>query len=294
MRGAFVVNKYYTDNGMEYVADRLTAELNARGVTLDVAVCPTLMYDGECNINFGGDFDFVVFWNKDVLVARALEKRGLRVFNSAAAIELCDDKAKTFLALAGHGVNVPKTVVAPHVYDVSDHNDRAFITQVESYLGYPVVIKENTGSQGRQVYLAETRAELLSCHGALLHKPHIFQSYVADERGVDIRVYVVGGKAVACCKRRNTTGFRSNVHLGGRAEIFDAPETLLKEAERIATILGLDYGSVDFLTGESHVFVEANSNAYIYAIERLGYNVAGAYAEHIVSTMEKKNARKNS
>jgi glutathione synthase/RimK-type ligase-like ATP-grasp enzyme len=133
----------------------------------------------------------------------------------------------------------------------------------------------------------------LAIHGNLLHTPHVFQSYVADERGVDIRVYVVGGKAVACCKRRNTTGFRSNVHLGGRAEKYDAPEALLREAERIATILGLDYGSVDFLTGESHVFVEANSNAYIFAIEKLGYNVAGAYADHIVSTMEKENARKN-
>ncbi len=294
MRGAFIVNKYYTDGGIEYVANRLSEELQSRGHTLDITPCPTLFYDDECSLKVGGGFDFIVFWNKDYQVARALEKQGTRVFNKARAIRDCDDKSKTYLRLAGKGVNVPKTVVAPLVYDVTTQSDLNFITQVENYLGYPMVIKESTGSQGRQVYLIENRSELIAVHNALLHVPHVLQCYVADERGVDIRVYVVGGKAVASCKRRNTTGFKSNVHMGGRAEKYDAPQELLAEAERIATVLELDYGSIDFLTGENHVFVEANSNAYIYAIEQLGFNVAGAYAEHIIRTMEQENARKNS
>ena len=293
MRGAFVVNKYYTDNGIEYVANRLSAEFQKRGHTLDITSCPTLFYDEDCSLKVGGGFDFIIFWNKDFAVARALEKAGLRVFNCADAIENCDDKARTYLMLSGSGVRVPRTVVAPLVYDVSPQNDLSFITQVENYLGYPVVVKENTGSQGRQVYLAENRSELIALHGTLLHVPHVFQNYVADERGVDIRVYVIGGKAIASCKRQNTTGFRSNVHMGGRAVKFDAPSELMSEAERIAKILGLDYGSIDFLTGENPVFVEANSNAYIFAIESLGYNVAGAYAEHIIATMEKEKCAKN-
>lgn len=285
MRGAFVVNKYYTDNGIEYVAARLSEELNKRGHSLDFTPCPTLCYDSDCGFNLGGGFDFVIFWNKDYMLARALEKSGVRVFNSADAIEVCDDKAKTYLKLSGSGISVPKTIVAPLVYDVSEETDLDFIRQVESYLGYPVVVKENTGSQGRQVYLAGTRAELAALHSSLLHIPHIFQNYVADERGVDIRIYVVGGRAVAWCKRRNTTGFKSNVHMGGRAEKYDAPAALIREAERIAVALGLDFGSVDFLTGRTHVFAEANSNAYIYAIESLGFDIAGAYAQHIDDSM---------
>ena len=292
MRGAFIVNKYYSDNGIEYVANRLSEEFARLGHTLDVAPCPMLFYDDECSLKVGGGFDFIIFWNKDYQVAEALEKTGARVFNSAQAICDCDDKAKTYLRLSGEGVKVPKTVVAPLVYDITTQNDLNFITQVENYLGYPIVIKENTGSQGRQVYLAENRSELIAIHSNLLHTPHVFQSYVADERGVDIRVYVIGGKAIASCKRRNTTGFKSNVHMGGRAEQYDAPQSLLSEAERIATILGLDYGSIDFLTGDEPVFVEANSNAYIYAIESLGYNIAGAYAEHIIRTLEQEKCAK--
>ena len=196
MRGAFVVNKYYTDNGIEYVASRLSAELGKRGHTLEFTPCPTLIYDENCSFDFGGGIDYVIFWNKDYMLARALEKAGIKVFNNSRAIEICDDKAKTYLQLFGSGVKVPRTVVAPVVYDVSEGTDSSFIARVENYLGYPVVVKENTGSQGRQVYLAQTRAELISLHASLLRTPHIFQRYEADERGVDIRVYVVGGKAV--------------------------------------------------------------------------------------------------
>ncbi len=292
MRGAFIINKYYSDNGIEYIANRLCEEFAKRGHTLDVTPCPTLFYDDKCSLKMGGGFDFVIFWNKDFQVATALERAGVRVFNSSKAICDCDDKAKTYLRLAGEGVRVPKTVVAPQVYDVTTQNDLNFIMQVENYLGYPVIIKENTGSQGRQVYLAENRAELIALHSGLLHVPHVFQSYVADERGVDVRIYVVGGKAIASCKRRNTTGFKSNVHMGGRAEKFDAPQELLAEAERIAKILELDYGSIDFLPAKEPVFVEANSNAYFYAIERLGYDIAGAYVEYIIRTMEQEKCVK--
>lgn len=292
MRGVFAVNKYYTDNGVEYAAARLQSEFAKRGHTLDVAPCPTLMYDEKCNRSLLGGFDFVIFWNKDCIAASELERTGVRVFNSAQAIENCDDKAKTISILAGHDVAVPKTVFAPHVYDVNNESDWVFIDQVENYLGYPIVIKENKGSQGRQVYLAQTRSELSAMHKALLHTPHIFQQYVSDERGVDIRVYVVGGKAVAWCKRRNTTGFKSNVHMGGRAEKFDAPDELLREAERIADLLKLDFGSVDFLTGPTHIFAEANSNAYFFAIEKLGFDVAGAYADYVIKTLSEERDAK--
>ena len=37
--------------------------------------------------------DFVLFWDKDVKLAKTLEAEGFKVFNSAEAIETCDDKA---------------------------------------------------------------------------------------------------------------------------------------------------------------------------------------------------------
>ncbi len=39
--------------------------------------------------------DFVLFWDKDINLAKRLEKSGLPVFNSADSIAKCDDKALT-------------------------------------------------------------------------------------------------------------------------------------------------------------------------------------------------------
>ena len=43
--------------------------------------------------------DFVLFWDKDINLARRLEKSGLAVFNSSKSIALCDDKANKRKAL---------------------------------------------------------------------------------------------------------------------------------------------------------------------------------------------------
>ena len=43
--------------------------------------------------------DFVLFWDKDILLAEWLMQQKIPVFNSALAIETCDDKGKTWLAL---------------------------------------------------------------------------------------------------------------------------------------------------------------------------------------------------
>ena len=291
MKGLFVVNKYYTDSGIEYVYARLKEEFNKRGVDFAKKACPPIIYNEKGDAQVKLDADFVIFWNKDASLAKIIAKE-IPVFNSGHSIEVCDDKAKTYLEIEGNGVKVPKTVVAPICYDVTTQIDEEFLSFCEKELSFPIVIKENTGSQGRQVYLATNRIELVELSQKLIHVPHILQQYVADERGVDIRIYVVGGKAIASCKRKNTTGFKSNVHMGGVAEKYEASESLLRQAERIASLLGLDYGSVDFLTADG-CFVEANSNAYFKAIESLGYDVAGAYAEHVVKRTEEWYERKD-
>ena len=57
--------------------------------------------------------DFVLYWDKDVFLARALELSGLRLFNSGKAIQLADDKAETALILAEKGIPIVDTIPAP-------------------------------------------------------------------------------------------------------------------------------------------------------------------------------------
>ncbi len=276
-RVAFVRNKYYNDSGMDYVFDRLHDELNKRNILLFLA---DNLYAG---FPFKApDCEFAVFWDKDAALARALENAGIRLFNSARATELCDDKEKTFAALAGK-IALPQTLIAPLVYDVSNGEDERFISLTEKELGYPVVVKECSGSQGRQVYLAENRTELIALHRRLMRVPHLFQRFIAGEcAGSDTRVYVVGKKAVGAVERKNTTDFRSNTFLGGKMNKIALSEELAKKAETVATALNLDYGSVDFICEDGeYAFIEANSSAYMQNAEKNGIPLAELFAEYI-------------
>ena len=60
--------------------------------------------------------DFVVFLDKDVRLAAEFEKKGVRGFNSAETIRICEDKTLTYLAVRGEGVVVPHTIDAPLCY----------------------------------------------------------------------------------------------------------------------------------------------------------------------------------
>ena len=92
--------------------------------------------------------DVVLFWDKDTRLARALETVGARVYNSAAAVALCDDKSETHRVLATHGIPMPKTLVAPMTYiDVTEPIE-PFLYAAEQQLGFPMIVKECFGSLG--------------------------------------------------------------------------------------------------------------------------------------------------
>lgn len=283
-----VVNRYYSDSGFDYVCNRLIEEFSCRGVRIDKVSSCTLSLDRNGNVTLPQSYDFALFFDKDVLLAAALEKSGVRLINRAQAIEDCDDKGRTYVRLMGK-VNMPLTVFSPLRYDVNTDLDYDFLRSLGDDLGYPMIVKARVGSQGRQVYLASDYDELVAIEKENLFVPRLYQQFLGNkETGVDYRTYVVGGKVVAAIKRKNTTSFKANVHLGGQGEVFAPRDELIKKAEDIARELNLEYGSVDFLD-ESGTFLEANSNAYFTLPEKLGFNVAGAIAEYVIGGNVDKN-----
>lgn len=275
---AFVQNKYYTDDGMDYVFDILRSALSRRGIDLGkVRLFASYPFEAP-------DFTCAVFWDKDVPLARRLESVGVRLINCADTVEVCDDKQKTFERLDGK-LNLPYTVIAPLTYDLSGGGED-FLALVEQKIGYPVVVKECSGSQGRQVYLAENGRELGELYSRLMHKPHLYQKFVGDLRGADIRVYIVGGKAVGAVNRTNTTDFRSNAALGGKITPTELTASLKAYAETAAEALRLEYGSTDFIADcGDYVFIEANSSAYMRGAENAGIPLSELYAEYICEVL---------
>ena len=204
--------------------------------------------------------DFVLFWDKDVNLATRLENAGLRVFNSARSIALCDDKAKTYLALDGI-VPQPETLIAPLSFGNADYSDFAE-TAIEK-LGLPIVFKECFGSFGEQVFLCSSKAEILE---KITERPFLLQKFVEGSRGEDMRIEVIGGKAVCAMRRRNADDFRSNITNGGIAETCTPTDEEAALAVKACKALGLTFGGVDILNNGT--VCEVNSNAHIINIMR--------------------------
>lgn len=278
MKGLIVRNRYYTDEGMEYVFERLSAELHKRGASCTVcSPILTVGRDGRPETDAAGDF--AVYWNKDVALCVALERQ-MRCFNSSQTIATCDDKLTTYLALSGIAA-IPRTIAAPLMYAASEAADEAFLTQVES-LGYPLIVKERVGSRGEQVFLVRNREQLQAQYMRLRHTPHIYEAFI-EEGDRDLRIYVVGGKAVGAVARTGA-GFKSNLFAGAQVRRAEPDGGVTAIAERIAKALNADYCAVDF-AGRDNVLLEVNSNAYFTGAEQCGLNVAGALAEHIAEVM---------
>jgi ribosomal protein S6--L-glutamate ligase/gamma-F420-2:alpha-L-glutamate ligase len=216
-----------------------------------------------------------------------LEGCGLRLFNSAEGVEVCDDKMRTYLAFRGKGIPVPKSIPAPLCYTPNAQPSVTFLRAVEKELGFPLVAKKSYGSFGMGVQLVHGALELQKMEQEWLYAPHFYQEYIEESAGRDIRVIVIGGKAVASMERVAQKGeFRSNIELGGTGRAIHLDTRYVQVAENAAKALGLDYCGVDLLEGKNGAIVcEVNSNAFFEGIEVVtGINVAKAYAKHILAS----------
>lgn len=255
------------------------------GMGLDFATNGSLLFDMSLSKPLFplGEYDFCLFWDKDMLLGRQLEGAGLRLFNAISAIQAADDKAITHFCLARHKLPQPKTIAAPLTYAGLGYTNLDFLDQAAAYLGYPLVIKERRGSFGWQVYLAANRDEAAAILCAHAPVPMLLQEFVGERAGEDIRIYVVGGRAIAAMRRYNPGDFRANVSSGGLAEAY--VPTPVEEALALAAAkaLGLDFAGVDLLRGpDGPLLCEVNSNAHFLGLgATTGVNAADAILTHI-------------
>ena len=285
-RVLIIINGYGLAGGIQHQVQRLKEEFSKRGIETEVIKNTQVfayIFEGNVDISLP-KYDFVLYLDKDRYVAELLEKAGYKLYNSIDSIIKCDDKMLTHICLANEGIKMPTTISSTLCY--TDNGNRDYLVEVIDKIGLPMIVKENYGSLGKQVYLANNHAELLEIENKLIHIPHIFQQYIECSRGKDYRIIVIGGKVVAYMKRENPYSYLSNLATGGTASIVELPRHYLDIAERCAKILGLDYCGVDILEGPhgEPIVSEVNSNAFYEGIEKTtGINVAGCYVDYLLS-----------
>lgn len=235
----------------------------ARARDMDV----TPVFDRELVLNISAPtakdsgVDFDVLLDRSVVHSRAgytlfaMERWGIPTLNSAAAVSVCDDKARASMVLEAAGIPSPKTVIA---YSVE-----SALAACEE-LGYPAVMKPVTGSWGRLISKvngpeqAKAIISQKSEHGSFHHEIYYIQEFI-EKPGRDIRAYVIGGHIVAASYRTSqhwiTNAARGAVSL---------PCPITPEIEDLAlrscAVVGARLAGVDLIeTSEGLKVIEINT-----------------------------------
>ena len=289
LKGVILTNPYDDNPSQRNKVARMKEEFDRLGVVVEVKrndefVASIIDGNAECFL----DADFVLYFDKDRYVAELLEKCGVRVFNSAEATAICDDKMLTHLTLCNHCIPMPNTLSGALCYNEKGEVSDDYLQNAVDKLGLPMIVKQCHGSFGEQVYLANSFDELRQIVKNVKMTSYLFQQYEFQSSGRDMRVIVIGGKAVCAMLRQNLDDFRSNIAHGGKASAVDVPKDVARLCEKAANIIGLDYCGVDVLLTDPPKICEVNSNAMFEAMERAtGVNVAKLYAEHIVKCVKR-------
>lgn len=245
-----------------------------------------LVREEGCGRNEAGERpEFVLFWDKDVRLAAYLEALSIPVYNSADAIAACDDKSLTYLKLWKAGLPMPETILAPMTFANIGYTNYHYLTGVGERLGYPMVVKECFGSFGAQVYLAQDQAQLREIMDGIGAKPALFQKFIGESRGRDVRLQVVGEDVVTSMYRYSTDGdFRANITNGGSMKKYDPSKEETGLAVKAAKVLGLDFAGVDILFAkDGPIICEVNSNAHFKNIyDCTGVDAADCIMDYII------------
>lgn len=187
-------------------------------------------------------FDRSLSLTNTLTSVRILESQGVRCINPLRAIETCADKLATTLALIRAGVPTPEVRVAVE----ADPGLEAI-----EQLGYPCVLKPTVGSWGRLVSRVNDRdaAEAILEHretlGSVSHSVVYAQEHI-NKPDRDIRVFVVGGNAIAAIERRSAH-WLTNTARGAIAAGMEVSQELADLSQRAVASVGADIAAVDLL-----------------------------------------------
>jgi RimK family alpha-L-glutamate ligase len=205
-----------------------------------------------------------------------LESLGVRVVNSASAIERTVDKYYTSFLLSDAGIPTPRTLVTEDFDTALD-----FCREMKD-----AVVKPIFGSEGKgmvRVSDEETAYRVLRAW-ELSGYVYYIQEYLPHFQE-DVRAFVVGAEVVAAMRRRGA-GWRTNFSQGAKVESVELRAAMEELALETARLIGLDYAGVDLMQAE-------NGRTYVLEINGIpgwrglqqttSQSIAGRIVDHVLN-----------
>lgn len=151
-------------------------------------------------------------------------------------------------------------------------------------INFPKVIKAAYGSHGDNVFKVESKKDLRKIITKYPPSSLLVQPYLPG--GQDLRVIVLGGRAIGAMKRIAQRGqFLTNYSAGGMVKKFELDQTTKELAEKAARAFFLDYVGVDLMKDEKGWWriLEVNRACQFKGFEKAtGINLARKVIEYLL------------
>lgn len=218
---------------------------------------------------------------ENMFFVRCLERKGIKTFNKSTPIKLTKNKTQSLYKLSRNGIPI-----IPSAVNFSQFRLGPLFKLMTNE---KIICKTSTGSLGKGVGILESKISLISIIELMAAKgirppTLIFQKFITESAGKDMRIIVVGRKAIAAMRRKSEEDFRSNLSgVGVGAKVKNIPENIQKIAVKAIKTLKLNYGGVDILMSKKGpLVIEVNANPGIKIEEITGVNITKQILEYVI------------
>jgi RimK family alpha-L-glutamate ligase len=156
-------------------------------------------------------------------------------------------------------------------------------------IDFPIITKPIVGSKGRGVQKINNQKELDNFNIIKDNDKYLFQEYIPIS--YDIRVFVVGDKALGAMKRFvQADDFRSNASLGSKVEKTELTESLRKIAIEAVSAYKYEVAGVDIVihNGKEYVLEVNNAPQWMAFKKVVGINPAEAIIKYVINKHSNK------
>jgi len=193
-----------------------------------------------------------------------------------------DSKSFEIYSLSSNNIPIIPSLISKDRNTISD-----FINQYTN----PFITKPVNGRKGREILQHSSLESILDAVNKS-EIPLITQPMIPNNG--DYRVWILKGKVIGVIKRSpNAEGeFRSNISLGGTAQVASLPDDVLDMAVKSAQILDLDMAGVDIIQDtitQKYYVMEVNAAPQFTGfMATTGINLFEIITKYIIKEIESK------
>jgi gamma-F420-2:alpha-L-glutamate ligase len=195
--------------------------------------------------------DFVLNRSRDAQISEQLEALGVRCVNPAEVSRIANDKWETYRFFKKHQIPMLPTWGA-----IVDNN-----LKKQKFCGYPLVAKSVDGHGGSEVFIVENAEAWNPVIEVLFGRKIVIQK-MCGMIGRDLRIFVLGGEAIAAVLRQSESDFRANYSLGGQIRLAELTKEQKKIVKKICQVFPMEWGGIDLLfDSEDHFYLNEVEDA---------------------------------